>query len=229
MIIDLVIFDCDGVLVDSEVLSCDVFSSMLTKHGFPMSAADVHRRFLGRSAKQARAEIEAEFGRALTDAYDSEIKAEMTRVFTERLQPIPGVGDVLAQLPQRICVASSGTPDRIRSSLGLTGLRAFFDPHIFSAWQVEHGKPAPDLFLFAAAQMGVAPARCLVIEDSMAGVTGAAAAGMAVAGFSGGAHCSPQTAQELRRAGAGCVFDDMSQLPDIIAGLDARPAQPASA
>lgn len=221
MTIELVIFDCDGVLVDSEVLSCDVFSAMLTKHGFPMSSADVHRRFLGRSAKQARAEIEVEFGRALTDEYDIEIKAEMTRVFTERLQPIPGVKDVLSRLTHEVCVASSGTPERIRSSLGLTGLRAFFDPHIFSAWQVENGKPAPDLFLFAATQMGVAPEHCLVIEDSIPGVTGAAAAGMAVAGFCGGGHCGPQSAGDLQRAGAQIVFDDMAQLTDLIAKIDA--------
>jgi HAD superfamily hydrolase (TIGR01509 family) len=216
MPIDLVIFDCDGVLVDSEVLSCDVFSAMLTKHGFPMTSADVHRRFLGRSARQARAEIEAEFGRALTADYDSEIKAEMTRVFTERLQPVPGIAQTLRRLTQKVCVASSGTPERIRSSLGLTGLTPYFDPHIFSAWQVENGKPAPDLFLFAAEQMDVLPDRCLVIEDSIPGVTGAIAAGMAVAGFYGGAHCGADYAATLRRAGAATVFDDMAQLPHIV-------------
>lgn len=214
---DLIIFDCDGVLVDSEVLSCDVHADMLTRHGYPISPADVQARFLGRSAKEAKLEIEREMGRALPDHYHVAIKAEMTRVFTERLQAVPQVDDVLRRLTRKKCVASSGTPERIRSSLTLTGLIGHFGPHIYSAAQVEHGKPAPDLFLFAAAQMGVPPGRCLVIEDSVPGVVGAAAAGMAVAGFCGGGHCGADHATALRQAGATVIFAEMAQVADFIA------------
>jgi beta-phosphoglucomutase-like phosphatase (HAD superfamily) len=114
-------------------------------------------------------------------------------------------------------VASSGTPTRIRSSLGTTELIDYFAPNLFSAMQVERGKPAPDLFLFAAAQMNTPPARCLVIEDSVPGVTGARAAGMAVIGFTGGSHCRPGDADRLRAAGATIVIDDMRDLPALTA------------
>lgn len=216
MSIDLVIFDCDGVLVDSEALSCRVHADVLTAHGYPISADQVHDRFLGRSAREARNEVEAELGFALPDAYTLALKAEVDRVFGEWLQPMPGLHDVLGQLPQRVCVASSGTPTRIRSSLTTTRLLAHFDPHLFSAADVARGKPAPDLFLYAAEQMGVPPARCLVIEDSIAGVTAALAADMIVLGFTGGSHCRPDQAETLRALGAHAVFDDMAQLPDLI-------------
>lgn len=140
MTIDLVIFDCDGVLVDSEVLACDVHSQMLTRHGYPISAQDVHARFLGRSAREARREIETELGRMLTDDYTTETREEMTRVFTARLQPIPGIAETLARLTQKVCVASSGTPERIRSSLTIAGLIERLSPPIYSAMQVENGK-----------------------------------------------------------------------------------------
>ena len=221
MTIDLVIFDCDGVLVDSEVLACDMHSQMLTRHGYPISAQDVHARFLGRSAREARLEIETELGRALADDYTTETRAEMTRVFTARLQPIRGIAQTLRRITQNICVASSGTPERIRSSLTITGLIHHFGPHIYSAMQVENGKPAPDLFLFAANQMGVRPDRCLVVEDSIPGVIGAKAAGMTVAGFCGGGHCGAGHAQALRQAGGETIFDDMTQLPEIIDKISA--------
>ena len=216
MTFDLVIFDCDGVLVDSEALACVVHADVLTQHGYPIDAAQVHARFLGRSAREARAEVESELGRALSDTYTAHLRGEIDRVFGESLQPIPRIRDALAKLAQRICVASSGTPTRIRSSLTTTGLIDAFGPHLFSAMQVENGKPAPDLFLFAAAQMGVTPERCLVIEDSGPGVVGAVAAGMTVFGFCGGAHCGPDHAPGLRAAGAAIIFDDMAQLAGII-------------
>ena len=214
--IDLIIFDCDGVLVDSESLACVVHADVLTQHGYPIDAAQVHARFLGRSAREARAEVERDLGRALADTYTAHLRGEIDRVFGESLKPIPGIRDALENLPQRVCVASSGTPTRIRSSLTTTGLIDAFAPHLFSAMQVERGKPAPDLFLFAAAEMGVPPARCLVIEDSIPGVRAGIAAGMTVFGFCGGAHCGPDHASALRAAGAATIFDNMTQLPDII-------------
>lgn len=228
MSFDLAIFDCDGVLVDSESLSCVVHADVLTQHGYAITAEQVHDRFLGRSAREARAEVEAELGRALPDTYTVQLKATIDRVFGESLQPVPHIADTLAKLSQRICVASSGTPTRIHSSLTTTRLLDFFAPHLFSALQVDRGKPAPDLFLFAAAQMGVSPARCLVIEDSVPGVIGARAAGMTVLGFHGGSHCRPETAQGLRAAGAAAAFDDMRLLPALI-GRAGRPLAVASA
>ena len=217
MSFDLVIFDCDGVLVDSEALACVVHADVLTAYGYPITAQQVHARFLGRAAREARAEVEAELGRALPDDYTNALRTTIDRVFGEQLKPVPGIADTLAELTLKKCVASSGTPTRIRSSLGTTQLIHHFGEHLYSALQVERGKPAPDLFLFAAAEMSVAPARCVVIEDSIHGVTGAVAAGMTVFGFHGGAHCSPATAATLQAAGAHLVFDDMRQLPALIA------------
>lgn len=214
---DLVIFDCDGVLVDSEALACVVHADVLTAYGYPITTAQVHERFLGRSAREARAEVEAELGRVLPDEYTDALRSTIDRVFGEQLKAVAGIAEVLAGLPQRKCVASSGTPTRIRSSLTTTNLIHHFGEHLYSGLQVERGKPAPDLFLFAAAQMGADPARCVVIEDSIHGVTGAVAAGMTVFGFHGGAHCSPATAGALQAIGAHLVFDDMQQLPALIA------------
>ncbi|MBB5052193.1 HAD superfamily hydrolase (TIGR01509 family) [Afipia massiliensis] len=214
---DLIIFDCDGVLVDSEALACVVHADVLTQHGYAISAEQVHDRFLGRSAREARLEVETELGRAFPDAYTAQLRATIDRVFGEQLQPVPYIADTLGRLSQRICVASSGTPTRIRSSLGTTGLLDRFAPHLFSAMQVERGKPAPDLFLFAAAQMNTPPARCVVVEDSVPGVTAARAAKMTVIGFTGGAHCRPGDADRLRAAGANIVIDDMRALPALIA------------
>ncbi|HEY1152263.1 MAG TPA: HAD family hydrolase [Pseudolabrys sp.] len=213
---DLIIFDCDGVLVDSEVISCQVHAEMLTAHGYPISAEDVHARFLGRSARAARDEVEAELGHPLPEAYGTEIRALMTRRFTELLQPVAAIHETLAALTLPMCVASSGTLERVQSSLRITALHDRFAPHIFSATQVRHGKPAPDLFLFAAAQMAVPAARCLVIEDSVPGITGARAAGMTVFGFHGGSHCRPDEAARLQQAGAEATFNDMRQLPGMI-------------
>ena len=217
---DLVIFDCDGVLVDSEALACVVHAEVLTAHGYAITPEQVHERFLGRSSKEARFEVESEMGRVLPDEYTVQLKATIDQVFGEQLTPVPHIAETLARLTQQICVASSGTPTRIVSSLTTTGLIDRFAPHLFSASQVEHGKPAPDLFLFAAARMGVAPTRCLVIEDSLPGISAARAAGMAVLGFHGGAHCSPATAASLQTAGATATFGDMRELPRLIAGLE---------
>lgn len=214
---DLIVFDCDGVLVDSEALACVVHADVLTQHGYAITAEQVHDRFLGRSAREARFEVEGELGFALPEAYTAQLKATIDRVFGEQLTPIPHVADTLARLSQRICVASSGTPTRIRSSLGTAGLLDRFDPHLFSAMQVERGKPAPDLFLFAAAQMKTPPEQCVVVEDSVPGVTAARAAGMTVIGFTGGSHCRPGDADRLRAAGANIVIDDMRGLPALIA------------
>jgi HAD superfamily hydrolase (TIGR01509 family) len=213
---DLVIFDCDGVLVDSEVISCRVHADVLTRHGYPISVEQVFDRFLGRSARQANVEIEAELGRSLPDDFHSHLRDHLFQSFATTLEMIPHVDQALAAIAQPVCVASSGSHERMRVTLGRAGLYDTFAPHIFSAAQVEHGKPAPDLFLFAAAQMAASAERCLVIEDSVAGIAGALAAGMTVFGFHGGSHCRPGYGETLRAAGATVTFDDMRQLPRLV-------------
>ncbi len=214
--IELVIFDCDGVLVDSEIISCRTHADVLTRHGYPIDAEQVFQRFLGRSTRQANLEIEAELGRSLPDAYHGDLQDELFRSFDADLQAVPHIHDVLDAVLQPVCVASSGSQQRMRVSLGRARLYDHFAPNIFSASQVVHGKPAPDLFLFAASEMRVAPARCLVVEDSVAGITGAVAAGMTVFGFCGGSHCRPGHSETLRAAGADLTFGDMRQLPGLV-------------
>jgi HAD superfamily hydrolase (TIGR01509 family) len=221
---DLVIFDCDGVLVDSEVISCRTHAEMLTRHGYPISTEQVHDRFLGRSSREARLEIERELGHPLSADLDGQLRAELHRSFKAGLEAIPGIAQALDEIPQAVCVASSGSPERIRTSLSLVGLYDRFAPNLFSALQVENGKPAPDLFLFAAAEMRVDPRRALVVEDSVPGVAAARAAGMTVVGFHGGSHCRPTTAQNLRGTGAVATFDDMRQLPALMHRIGSHPA-----
>ena len=216
---DLVIFDCDGVLVDSEVISCRAHAETLTRHGYPITSEQVLERFLGRSMRQATLEVEAELGRSLPDDFQSQAYAEIFRLFASSLEAMPHISEALAQIALPACVASSGPPEKIRTSLNRVGLYDRFAPHIFSAVQVRQGKPAPDLFLFAAERMQTAPERCLVIEDSLAGIAGAIAAGMPVLGFHGGSHCQVGHAERLREAGAVATFDDMRQLPGLIAQM----------
>lgn len=222
MPIDLIIFDCDGVLVDSEVISCRAHADVLTKHGYPITPDQVFERFLGRSTRQANLEIETELGRKLPEAYHGDLQDELFRSFEADLEAIRGIHDVLDVVTQRVCVASSGSHQRMRVSLGSTGLYERLAPNIFSASQVKNGKPAPDLFLFAASEMGVPPERCVVIEDSLAGITGARAAGMTVFGFYGGSHCGDGYAEILRQAGADLTFADMHQLPELVRRVEAK-------
>ncbi|TAI63845.1 HAD family hydrolase [Bradyrhizobium sp. Leo170] len=213
---DLIIFDCDGVLVDSEVISCRAHAEILTRHGYPITSEQVFDRFLGRSTRQANLEIEAELGRSLPDDFHTQLQDELFRSFEADLQAVPHIHAALDRIAQPVCVASSGSPQRMRVSLGRTALHERFAPNIFSALQVKNGKPAPDLFLFAAGQMKVAPERCLVVEDSLPGITAARAAGMTVLGFCGGSHCGPGHAEALRAAGATMTFADMRELAGLI-------------
>jgi HAD superfamily hydrolase (TIGR01509 family) len=214
---DLVIFDCDGVLVDSEVISCRAHSEMLTRHGYPITSDEVLARFLGVSDREARLIIEAELGRDLPDDFELQVKQATLQFYAGDLRAISYVGEAIGAIALPKCVASSGTPEKIQHGLVCAGLYDLLAPHIFSASQVKRGKPAPDLFLFAAEQMQVTPQRCLVIEDSLPGVTAARAAGMAVLGFHGGSHCRPGHGDALCAAGAQMTFDDMRRLPGLIA------------
>jgi HAD superfamily hydrolase (TIGR01509 family) len=222
--VDLVIFDCDGVLVDSEVISCRAHAQALTRHGYPITAEQVLERFLGVSDREARQQIETETGRKLPDDFDAQVKQATLQFYAGDLRAISHVGEAIAAIGLPKCVASSGTPEKIHHGLSCTGLFDRLAPHIFSATQVARGKPAPDLFLFAARQMQVSPERCLVIEDSVPGITGARAAGMTVLGFHGGSHCRPGHGERLLEAGAVMAFDDMRQLPDLIGQIGAAAA-----
>jgi beta-phosphoglucomutase-like phosphatase (HAD superfamily) len=219
-IVELVIFDCDGVLVDSEVISCRAHAETLTRHGYPITEQQVLERFLGVSDREARLMVEAETGRRLPDDFEAEVKNATLGFYAGDLQAVANVGFAIGEIGLPKCVASSGTPEKIRHGLLCAGLFDSFAPHLFSATQVARGKPAPDLFLFAAAQMRASAARCVVIEDSVPGVTAARAAGMQVLGFHGGSHCRPGHAARLRAAGAERTFDDMRQLPDLIRRID---------
>ena len=219
MSFDLIIFDCDGVLVDSELISCRAHSQMLTSHGYPITSDQVLERFLGVSDREARLTIEAELGRSLPGDFETQMKHAALQRYASDLQEIPYISETIAAIGLPKCVASSGTPEKIRHGLQAAGLYHLLAPHIFSATQVRNGKPAPDLFLLAATQMQVPPGQSLVIEDSVPGVTGGRAAGMNVLGFHGGSHCRPGYGDGLRAAGATATFDDMRRLRDLIANI----------
>jgi HAD superfamily hydrolase (TIGR01509 family) len=213
---DLVIFDCDGVLIDSEPLSVRVDAASLAEHGFPVSEAEILERYIGISLAGMLADIEARHGKPLPEDFAGLLRRRTEAAFEAELQAMPGIADVLDAVPGRMCVASSSAPERLRHSLALVGLRARFDPDIFSATQVARGKPAPDLFLLAAQRMDVPPARCLVIEDSVAGIAAARAAGMTAVGFCGGGHCGPGHRDRLLAAGAHAGFHRMAEVAKFL-------------
>ncbi|MGN6129678.1 MAG: HAD family hydrolase [Nocardioidaceae bacterium] len=210
----LVIFDCDGVLVDTERLTVGVEARLLTELGWPHTAELVVARFMGRSSAGQLAELEERLGPELTAEFDRRSTAEVHEAFARELEAVAGIEDLLDHLQARgvaTCVASSGTHERMRRTLGLTGLYDRFAGRLFSVTEVARGKPAPDLFLHAAAAMGVEPGRCAVVEDSVYGVQAAVAAGMTAYGFGGG--LTP--AQRLEDAGA-VVFAHMADLVDVL-------------
>jgi HAD superfamily hydrolase (TIGR01509 family) len=206
---DLVIFDCDGVLVDSERLVVRLESEIVTELGWPLAEADIVERFVGRTAAYMQQEIESHLGRAVD--WVGEFEARYQEVFERELTPVTGVVEALDRIATPTCVASSGSHDRMRFTLGITGLLARFEGRIFSAEEVPHGKPAPDIFLHAAERMGVPPGRCAVIEDSISGVTAGLSAEMAVYAFAGGVSSALQLS-----VGAAIVFDDMRALPELL-------------
>jgi HAD superfamily hydrolase (TIGR01509 family) len=220
----LVIFDCDGVLIDSEMIACRADAALLTELGFPTSVEDVLDRYVGLSAKVLIADIEARHGRVLPAEFPGLLRARIEAAFEHELKPMAGVETLLQSLHLPRCVASSSSLPRLAHALSLVRLRDHFHPHIFSATQVANGKPAPDLFLFAAREMGVAPRDCAVVEDSVAGVRAGVAAGMRVIGFVGGSHCRDGHAARLTAAGAVEIACSMPDLANLLA--PARPAVP---
>ncbi len=208
---DLVIFDCDGVLVDSEAIVIEIEADLLTAAGFPITADEIADRFVGLSYPDMMAQLHADFGRSVPAALTRQIHTDALAAFPTQLQAVNGMVDFLDALHLPRCVASSSDLDRIRLSLDVTDLARFFEPDtVFSAQMVRNGKPAPDLFLYAAEQCGAAPDRCLVIEDSPHGIAGALAAGMDVVGLVAGKHCRPSLTERLRSAGAETILDHPS-------------------
>ncbi|SCX21380.1 6-phosphogluconate phosphatase [Agrobacterium sp. DSM 25558] len=215
---DLVIFDCDGVLIDSETLASRIDAEELTRIGYPTSYSDVVLRFTGLSSATMRKLIEEDWGRPLPGNFDTIVQDRIKESYRTELQAISGIDQLLHQLQLPRCVASSSAPEKLRLGLELTGLWPHFDPHVFSSAMVKVGKPAPDLFLFAAAKMGVEPARCVVVEDSIAGVRAGVAAGMTVIGFTAGGHCLEDHDHRLLSAGAKVVARSADELTSLLCG-----------
>jgi HAD superfamily hydrolase (TIGR01509 family) len=208
---DLVIFDCDGVVVDSERISHDVFGAFMRSLGATLSEEEMHEHFLGRRLAECLSVVEGLTGRPVpADALERYI-AERDRVLREQVVPIDGIREVLQGLTIPYCLASSGGHDKMRVTLGATNLLPLFEGRIFSANDVPRGKPAPDIFLLAAERMRAAPARTAVIEDSVNGVLAGCAAGMTVFGFAG---LTP--VDKLSAAGAAQTFEHMRELPALL-------------
>jgi HAD superfamily hydrolase (TIGR01509 family) len=211
---DLVIFDCDGVLVDSERLAVRIDVQVLAAMGWSLTEDEVVERFVGRSDAHMTRELATHLGRELPEGWDDEFAALYRTTFEDELEPVPGVVAALDRIDLMAlptCVASSGSHDKMRFTLGRTGLLDRFAGRIFSAAEVARGKPAPDLFLHAARRMGADPGRCAVVEDSAPGVAAALAAGMDPYGYAGGVT----PAARLERPGV-TVFADMADLPTLL-------------
>ena len=189
---ELVIFDCDGVLIDSEIISARMLVSELTRLGVAIDLPYVVRHFLGRSYPVVMDQIRRDFGLNLPPSFEEQYRERLLEAFRAGLRIMPGVAAVLDTLAVPVCVATSSSPRRAAMSLHLVGLGALVGPRLFTASQVARGRPAPDLFLHAASEMGAAPSACLVIEDSLPGIRAGLAAGMQVWRFTGGSHLAGQ-------------------------------------
>lgn len=218
---DAVLFDCDGVLVDSEPLTNGVLRDMVEELGWSMTAEECMRQFVGKAVRDERAAIEHHTGRPLTEAWMAEFYARRNVQLERHLVAIPGalgaVAAVHERLQGRIACASGADRAKVEMQLAKVGLMPYFEGRIFSGHEMPRSKPAPDVYLAAAAALGVAPVRCLVVEDTVTGVTAGVAAGATVVGYSPSpiGHGSPEA---LRAAGARQVMTDMAQLPALLAG-----------
>lgn len=216
---DLVIFDCDGVLVDTESAANTVLARWLTQAGLPMTMAQSRARFMGRNMGSVRDIVLTEDGIDLGADFAERWRNALPETFAGGVPAISGIREVLDALDAaaiRYCVASSGTVDKMHLTLGSAGLLERLEPVLFSATMVAHGKPAPDLFEFAAAKMGAGPSACVVIEDSKFGAQAARAAGMACLGYVG----DPLTDGDALQAHGAVLFDDMTELPALLGLVD---------
>jgi HAD superfamily hydrolase (TIGR01509 family) len=211
--LELVIFDCDGVLVDSELITNSVFAAMLGELGLPITVDYLFENFVGRTMQHCWREVAVMLGREVPTALREEFQRRSLAALQTQVKAVRGVEALLDSLHVPYCVASSGGHEKMAATLGATGLLPRFRNRVFSATEVAHGKPAPDIFLYAAAKCGVEPAFCAVIEDSPAGVVAGVTAGMRVYGYS-----AFTPAERLRAAGALATFTDMARLPELLFG-----------
>ncbi|MEL6867425.1 MAG: HAD family hydrolase [Bacteroidota bacterium] len=210
----LIIFDCDGVLVDSEAISNHVVAELLTEIGLPTTGEEAVQLFAGTSMTYIRSYFRAQTGKEAPTDFEATYRKITYDAFTKELKAIEGIEEVLGQLKQTRCVASNGPMEKVRFNLKLTGLINYFDDHLFSAYDIQKWKPEPDLYLHAATKMGFAPADCLVIEDSPSGIQAAQRAGIRVLGYAAHAY-----AEEKLAATDTTVFHHMNQLPDLIKSI----------
>lgn len=223
MTLRLIIFDCDGVLVDSELLAMRVLLETVAAQGVTIDSETGFRSFLGRSLSSVLAGLNANYGIHLGDDALTDMRARLYGLYARELRPMAGLIDALEAIDLPACVASSSHMERIRVSLTLTGLIGRFEPAIFSAAMVAKGKPAPDLFLYAALEMGTPPRDCVVIEDSPAGILAAQRAGMRVFAFTGGGHFEPAGLNaEIAALKPDAIFADMHELPRLVQEEQAR-------
>jgi HAD superfamily hydrolase (TIGR01509 family) len=209
---DLVIFDCDGVLVDSELITNRIFVRMLNALGLALSLEDMFEQFVGRSMPQCLAIVTGLLGRPVPVDFEEEFQRRSASALKSELKAVADIESVLAALTVPFCVASSGTHDKMRTTLGATGLLPQFAGKMYSVTEVARSKPYPDVFLHAASRQGVAPAACAVIEDTPTGVRAGVAAGMTVFGY-----CALTSRASLTAAGAHHTFERMRELAELLA------------
>lgn len=221
MTFELLILDCDGVLVDSETISHEIIVEMLGEAGVPMEIDAAFGRFLGKSTTQCISIVTELLGKEVSADFMNDYRRRTRLAFQSRLRAVPGIEAALDQIRLPYCVASSGEPEKMRATLGITGLLPRFEGRLTSVTEVANPKPAPDVYLLAASKFGVAPSNCVVVEDSPTGVAAGVAAGMTVLGYS-----ALTPANNLLAAGAHRAFDAMSVLPSLIGEVNsARDAQ----
>lgn len=216
MAIDLIIFDCDGVLIDSEIISAQMLVDELAGLGVSIDLAYVARHFLGRSYPTVMATIRKDFGLDLPPEFEDQYRSRLMAAFETGLTIMPHVAQVIDALTLPYCVATSSSPKRAARSLQIVGLAHLTGPRLFTASMVPNGKPAPDLFLLCARTLGADPARCLVIEDSLTGIRAARAAGMPVWRFTGGSHLKGRALDEPEDARPDRHFDDFSTFLELL-------------
>ena len=216
-----IIFDCDGVLVDSEPLSNRVSSALLAAHGVMLSPEEAHRRFLGKSFPDLIAETEREFGVRFPADVEEQEDRRLLDLYATDLAPVPGIAAALEAIGGRYAVASNSPSHRVVASLRITGLTDFFGGRITTYQDVARGKPAPDVYVEAARRLGISPQGCLVVEDSVTGVTAARGAGCRIIGFTGTQPNPDAHGRMLAAAGAGPIIGHMDELPALVAELAA--------
>lgn len=214
-----VIFDCDGVLIDSEKISMDVDIALLAENGIDLTQAEIHHRFVGTTFEAMVTELEREYKRPLPPDLAARKDGMMLDLYRRDLKPVPGVIPMLNKLKLPRSIGTNGPRERAMEALRMTGLEPFFGDRLTTYEDVQNGKPAPDIYLLAAKRAGFAPARCLVVEDSATGATAALAAGCKVIGFTGVAHDPIAKAKELKKLGVSHVIQDMGELLDAISPI----------